>query len=40
MEVEITPTAIQTVYENKTYYFCAEHCRRTFSKDPAHFSAM
>jgi len=27
----------KTAYSGKTYYFCAEACKRTFEKDPKKF---
>ncbi len=34
MDVNEKKTQWKTSYAGKTYYFCAEECRRTFEKDP------
>jgi YHS domain-containing protein len=39
MTVAVGPTAIQSTYGGKTYYFCGEGCKRTFEKDPKQFAA-
>jgi hypothetical protein len=28
------PDTPQTVYEGRTYYFCSDHCKARFLKDP------
>ena len=28
----------KSVYKNKTYYFCAENCKKTFDKDPEKYA--
>jgi YHS domain-containing protein len=40
MEVRPGPDAIQSTYEDKTYYFCAPGCKRMFDKNPAEFAAQ
>ena len=36
--MEVDPgTAAQTTHESHTYYFCSEHCLRTFQEDPERF---
>jgi YHS domain-containing protein len=37
MEVNEKTTKWKTAYGGKTYYFCAEGCKRTFEKDPKKF---
>jgi Cu+-exporting ATPase len=34
MEVEETKAAATSVYEGKTYYFCAVGCKKAFDQDP------
>lgn len=31
------PKAIKTVYGGKTYYFCSDHCKRSFEADPGQY---
>lgn len=33
-DMEVTDSTYTTVYEGKTYYFCAEHCKEEFLKEP------
>jgi Cu+-exporting ATPase len=40
MQVKTDADAIQSSFEGKTFYFCAEGCKRTFEKDPAQFAAQ
>jgi membrane fusion protein, copper/silver efflux system len=38
MEVNpATPGALKTVYKGKTYYFCSDHCKSQFEKNPGKF---
>jgi YHS domain-containing protein len=37
MEVKIEEGSIQAEHEGKTFYFCAEHCKETFLKDPGKY---
>jgi len=37
MEVKITPNAIQSTHDGKTYYFCSDGCKRTFDKNPGQY---
>ena len=37
MDVKVGPEAIQSVHDGKTYYFCSEHCKRTFDKNPGQY---
>jgi YHS domain-containing protein len=34
MDVDEKRAAATSVYNGKTYYFCAEACKRAFQKDP------
>ncbi len=34
MEVDPKEAAAKTEYQGKTYYFCAEGCKKAFEKDP------
>jgi YHS domain-containing protein len=34
MEVEEKKAAATSTYQGKTYYFCAEACKRAFEKNP------
>ena len=34
MEVDEKKAAATSVYQGKTYYFCAVGCKRAFDKDP------
>jgi Cu+-exporting ATPase len=38
MTVEESPTAIQSTYNGKTYYFCSPSCKATFDKDPGKYA--
>lgn len=38
MDVEETKAAATSTYKNKTYYFCAEACKRAFEKDPQKYA--
>jgi YHS domain-containing protein len=40
MGVRPGPDAIQSTFEDKTYYFCAPGCKRMFEKNPAQFAAQ
>jgi P-type Cu+ transporter len=40
MEVRPGPDAIQSTFEDKTYYFCAAGCKRLFDKNPTQFAAQ
>ena len=35
MEVSDIKKASSEEYKGKVYYFCSEHCKKTFKKDPA-----
>ena len=35
MEVSDIKKAPSEEYKGKVYYFCSEHCKKTFKKDPA-----
>ena len=35
MEVDNIKKAPSEEYKEKVYYFCSEHCKKTFKKDPA-----
>ena len=37
MEVEAAKAAGATIYEGKTYYFCAPACKAAFDADPAKY---
>lgn len=37
MEVGDIKKAPREEYKGKVYYFCAEHCRKTFKKDPGSY---
>ncbi len=37
MEVDEQSAAGQTIYEGKTFYFCAPGCRETFEKNPGRY---
>jgi YHS domain-containing protein len=37
MEVSDTKKAPSEEYKGKVYYFCSEHCKKTFKKDPASY---
>lgn len=34
MDVDPKNAAAQTEYNGKTYYFCAEGCKKAFEKEP------
>ncbi len=38
MDVDEKRAAATTVYKGKTYYFCAEACKRAFEKDPQKYT--
>ena len=31
------PKALKTVYRDKTYYFCSDHCKRSFEANPGKY---
>lgn len=33
-DMDVTDSTYKSDYEGKTYFFCAEHCKEEFSKDP------
>ncbi len=37
MEVHTASAELYSDYEGKRYYFCAEHCKKTFDADPAQY---
>src|SRR3989304_8775505 len=37
MEVSDIKKAPSEEYKGKVYYFCAEHCKKSFKKDPASY---
>lgn len=37
MTVDEKSAAGTSVYEGKTYYFCCQHCRTQFEKNPSAF---
>ena len=37
MEVRDIKKAPSEEYKGKVYYFCSEHCKKTFKKDPASY---
>lgn len=37
MKVDEKKARFNTEYEGKTYYFCAEMCKKKFEKDPKKF---
>lgn len=37
MSFDAEEAAATVEYEGRTYYFCAEHCRRAFEEDPERF---
>jgi Cu+-exporting ATPase len=39
MEIDETKAAATSVFEGKTYYFCAPGCKRFFDEDPSRFAA-
>ena len=39
MKIDRASAAAQSEHKGKTYYFCAEACKRKFEKDPAGYSA-
>ena len=38
MDVDETKAAAKAVYEGRTYYFCAQACKRAFEKDPEKYT--
>lgn len=38
MDVNDIKKAPSEEYKGKVYYFCSEHCKKTFKKDPASFT--
>jgi YHS domain-containing protein len=37
MDIEEKDAAATSEHDGKTYYFCAQSCKKTFDKDPARF---
>ena len=37
MDVSDIKKAPSEEYKGKAYYFCSEHCKKTFKKDPASY---
>ncbi len=38
-KMDVDPAkAVKVEREGKTYYFCSEHCKEQFEKDPAKFT--
>ena len=37
MDVSDTKKAPSEEYKGKVYYFCSEHCKKSFKKDPASY---
>lgn len=38
MTLDSSQAAAQTIYQDQTYYFCSEDCRRTFEQNPKEFA--
>jgi len=38
MDVDEKKAAAKAVYEGRTYYFCAQACKRAFEKDPEKYT--
>lgn len=38
MEVDEQKAAATSVYQGKTYYFCAAGCKREFDRDPVKYA--
>ena len=38
MTIEVKPGTLQSAYQDKTYYFCSDGCKRTFEKDPGRYA--
>jgi Cu(I)/Ag(I) efflux system membrane fusion protein len=39
MEVEPSKTALQSVHEGTTYFFCSKHCKEEFDKNPSKYAS-
>jgi len=39
MDVEVQASTPRAQHDGKTYYFCAEECRRQFQNEPARYVA-
>ena len=39
VKVRVDDKTPRSVYEGKTYYFCAESCKAAFDKTPSRFAA-
>jgi len=37
MEVDPERTPHKTIYRGQRYYFCSQHCKRAFERDPEFF---
>lgn len=37
MQVDPKTAAGQSEYDGKTYYFCSDHCKKQFDKDPKRY---
>ena len=37
MQFDSSQAAAQTIYQDQTYFFCSEECRRTFEENPTEF---
>jgi len=38
MEIDEKKVVASFVYEGKTYYFCAQACKRAFERDPEKYT--
>jgi YHS domain-containing protein len=37
MEVDTERTPYRSVYKGSVYYFCSQHCKKAFEKDPGFY---
>lgn len=37
MSVDVKTAHYKSEYNNKTYYFCSEHCKKQFDEDPKQY---
>jgi len=37
MEVDPGKTPYKTLYKGVVYYFCSQHCKKAFEKDPEYY---
>ncbi len=40
MEVEPATAAAASIYNGKTYYFCAKGCKKAFDSDPEKYAGQ